>query len=108
LGIGDPEGPSVWEVTSHPRWRGLLRGAVVGAGVLWAPAVVSPYEPARFPVSLRLDFPAGSAWLVAAMPRWPDLGHFYWPADELVVGFTQDFTDRLGLPTDAVEEDERR
>ncbi|WP_449062124.1 hypothetical protein [Planomonospora algeriensis] len=58
---------------------------------------VSPHD-SMAGATVRLVFPGGSAWLIAAQPFWQDPVTFFIGGDEVVVGFTEDFTTRIGLP----------
>jgi hypothetical protein len=96
LGIGETDGPRVWEVTEHPRWRALLADPVLDAKVLWDEDPRD--ETYKVPLAIRLSFPSGETWLIAGRSAaWPPDGTFLLGTDDVIVGFTQEFADRLGL-----------
>jgi hypothetical protein len=95
-GIGEPNGPRVWEVTDHPRWRRLLSGPVTDARVLWDRDPLDPAD--RVPLAIRLTFAAGDAWVIAGSAAvTPHDGRFHLGTDDVMVGFTAEFAERLGL-----------
>ena len=66
----------------------------------WETFTVGP-DTHSVPVASRLDVGPGPVWLVAAMPKWPDLDEVFVGADEIVVVFTCDRMLRMGFPDDA-------
>ncbi|MEV4249133.1 hypothetical protein AB0J63_37670 [Streptosporangium canum] len=94
--VGEPDGPPRWDVTTHPRWVNLVGQPIAGAQILWDEAV-GDLGPVQCPTAVRLDFSTGSAWLIAAAPRWTSPQSFWVGTDEVVVGFSEDFARSLGL-----------
>ncbi|MFH9353508.1 hypothetical protein [Kitasatospora sp. NPDC017646] len=96
LNIGEADGPRVWEVTDHPRWRVLLADPVADAKVVWDQDPRA--ENHRVPLAIHLAFPAGDVWLIAGRSAtWPPDGTFHLGTDDLIVGFTWEFADHLGV-----------
>jgi hypothetical protein len=95
VGVGEPDGPRVWEVTTHPRWAALLGEPIRDAQLVWNDDAV---DEGPVPVAVRLRFSQGDVWLVAGEPvDWPPAGRFYLAMDEVLVIFTRDLAGRLGL-----------
>lgn len=95
-GIGRADGPRIWEVTDHPRWRPLLTGPVTDARVIWDSDPLDPAD--RIPLAIRLGFGAGDAWVIAGSAAvTPHDGRFHLGTDDVMVAFTPEFVDRLGL-----------
>jgi hypothetical protein len=97
IGIGEPEGPPVHDVSGHHAWAPLLAEPLIDVQVIWLED--HPDQTARIPVAVRLHFPAGDAWLVAAVPLSPDPNpDFLVTGDEVIVAFAADFLPRrLGI-----------
>jgi hypothetical protein len=97
VGVGEPEGPPVHEVSRHPSWARLLAGPLLDVELLWLEHLD---RSVRAPVAARLEFSAGNAWLVAAQPMTPGHDANFWVgSDEVIVTFADEFISaRLGLP----------
>jgi hypothetical protein len=87
------EEPNRWSVHDHPRWARLLTDPVTDSRLLWQPDLTD--TGATAPAALRLTFPQGSAWIIAATEQSD--GSWWLGADEVVVSFTEDMTTRIGL-----------
>jgi hypothetical protein len=102
-----------WEVTQHPRWASALTQPIKDAAIVspqhprWAAAIVSPTELADGwlprPVATRLDFGDNAIWIVAGEPlEWPPTGRFWLGTEDVMVVFSRDLAQELGLvPMDA-------
>jgi hypothetical protein len=106
--VSAEDGPDSWAVDTHPRWRSRLESPVRAASVEWLRWEVGPgyrgdgvrvSEPESHdvPVGLRLDFDAGSVWLIAAMPDGPHLEKPFVGGDEILVVFDADRLRRIGF-----------
>lgn len=49
-------------------------------------------------MALRIDFAAGPVWMVAGIPREPELQAVFVPGDEIMVVFTADRMRQIGFP----------
>jgi hypothetical protein len=50
------------------------------------------------PIVLRIDSPAGPVWMVAGIPRPPEIQEVFVPGDETVGVFTSDRMRQIGFP----------
>ena len=107
LRLGDG-GPARVGPDSSSRWSGYLGTPIRRAEVSWdhlelGPArlsdgsVVEPASAADVPTVLRLDFDAGSVWLVAAIPQLPDVSRVFSPGDEIMVVFARETMTEIGF-----------
>jgi hypothetical protein len=64
ISVGEPDGPRVWEVTTHPRWASLLRQPIRDAELVWNGDAA---DEGPVPVAIRLRFSLGMrGWLRGA------------------------------------------
>lgn len=92
--IGEPGGSPEVDVTGHPRWAGLTGVPLVGADIVWSEGDFGR----RMPVAVELRAPRATAWLVAARPaQWPPDGRFHLGTDDVMVVFTRELADVIGL-----------
>lgn len=89
-------GTKPWTVTNHPRWEPLLTDPITDARLVWLESYADRIDnlttPA--PLALRLDFPAGTVRMIAAMEM--DDGRWWLCADEVIVVFNDDFATSIG------------
>lgn len=92
--IAEPGGPAEVSVTGHPCWAALTGVPLVGAEILWSEGDYG----LRMPVALELRVPSATAWLGAGRPaQWPLDGRFLLGTDDVMVVFTQELADAIGL-----------
>lgn len=87
----DGGGFATWSPVEHHRWARLVADPVSRATIVWRDDIVDP--PGAAPAALRLDFPAGTAWIVAAKELSDD--EFWVGANEVMVVFDADFAALL-------------
>ena len=98
LGESAPErvGPGV---EGNSPWAPLLGSRVHSTACHWEQlqigpsrradgSIAAPAHSVDVPVALRLDFAAGSIWIVAAIPQLPDPQRVVIPGDEIMVVFS--------------------
>lgn len=94
-----PDGSSRWEplldspVRHAKTWWDRLE---IGPATLSSGEVVEPARAVDLPTALRLDFDAGPAWLVAAVPQPPSMEGVFIPGDEIMVVFSSDKIRDMG------------
>ena len=81
---------------------------VANAQTLWEPFTIGPAlvgntrvsDPyaVNVPIALRIDFAAGSVWMVAGIPQAPEMREVFVPGDEIMVVFTDERMRRIGFP----------
>lgn len=49
------------------------------------------------PIALRLNFPTGTVWFVAAIPQFPEMRPVFIPGDEIMVVFSTDKMRDIGF-----------
>ncbi|HET9972784.1 MAG TPA: hypothetical protein VFQ68_31425 [Streptosporangiaceae bacterium] len=103
-------GPESWDASGSDRWRGKLSSPVMDVQVFWEQIAVglAPADSARgadsytytvdVPVALRIDFAAGSAWMVAGIPQAPEMQEVSVPGDEIMVVFSARRMRQIGFP----------
>lgn len=96
--IGEPGGATRWDMTDHDQWRMRLNDPVEDVAICWTRADPPSSQLTAWPAAIRLCFPTGNVWLIAAMPQWPAMREVLWPGDEIVVGFTENFARQLAIP----------
>jgi hypothetical protein len=88
-------------------WTPLVNSPIVDAITSWdrleiGPSiradglVVAPARSVRLPTALRVDFEAGSAWFVAAIPQLPAMESVFIPGDEIMVVFSAERMRSMG------------
>jgi hypothetical protein len=108
IGSG-PEGPEGWTVTDHPYWRARTAGRVekvsffwerftVGPARRWSGEIVGQAQEYDVPVAMRLDFPPGPVWMVAAMPQDAENERAFVGGDEILLVFTPERMAKIGFP----------
>ena len=104
--LGD-EGPQRVGPDRLGPWAPLLCSPIVDAVTCWDRLdfgsqtqadglVVSPARSVDLPTALRVDFEAGSAWFVAAVPQPPAMESVFIPGDEIMAVFSADKMRSLG------------
>ena len=104
--LGD-EGPQRVGPDRLGPWTPLVSSPIVHAITCWerlelGPSikadglVVSPARPVHLPTALRVDFEAGSAWFVAAIPQPPTMESTFIPGDEIMVVFSAEKMRSMG------------
>jgi hypothetical protein len=106
--IAGDEGPGSWDASESDRWRGRLSSPVADIRTSWERFSIGPgyvrdvraAEPCEVdvPVALRVDFAAGSAWMVAALPQAPEMREAFVPGDEIMIIFTAERMRQIGFP----------
>lgn len=107
LRLGD-DGPERVGPDSPSRWSAYLGTPIRRAEVFWdhlelGPArlhdgtVVKPARAVDVPTVLRLDFDAGSVWLVAAIPQPAGISRVFSPGDEIMVVFARETMTEIGF-----------
>jgi hypothetical protein len=102
------DGPESWAAGGSGRWRDRLDSPAAGIQTFWERITVGPtyvrdvrvadpYE-VDVPVALRIDFAAGPVWMVAAMPKAPEMREVFIGGDEIMVVFTADRMRQIGFP----------
>jgi hypothetical protein len=92
--IGEPGGYPEVGVARHPSWSGLIGVPLLGADIVWSDGDYGR----RMPVAVRLRAPSATAWLVAGRPaQWPPDGRFHLGTDDVMVVFTHELADAIGL-----------
>ncbi|MFD0362824.1 hypothetical protein ACFQZZ_15375 [Nocardia sp. GCM10030253] len=77
-----------WDMTTHPRWATLIGQSVEAVTPIWSP------WPDSGPWAIRLDFTAGTVWLVAV---W-ELDDGYWlGGDDIAVVFDEKVMARMRI-----------
>ena len=92
-----------WDVSSAPPWNTLLRSPIRSASTYWETFTIEGAGSNRpsvldMPLGIQLDFDAGTAWAIAAIPQEPDMREVSVPGDEIVVVFTGDRLRQFGFP----------
>lgn len=89
-------------------WNRLFGSPIRGTGCEWERLTIGPgrradgtiVSPARVldvPVAVRLDFPAGPVWFVAAIPQAPAMASVFIPGDEIMVVFSEAKMRNMGF-----------
>ncbi|MGW6441466.1 hypothetical protein [Lentzea sp. NPDC055074] len=60
-------------------------------------SVVASARVVDVPTALRIDFPAGSVWFVAAIPQAPEMQRVFLPGDEIMVVFSREKMRDMGF-----------
>ncbi|MEI8407502.1 MULTISPECIES: hypothetical protein [unclassified Kribbella] len=109
------QGPEIWEVGEHSRWRERIGSPISTASLLWDRVEVGPGHRlgdgrqvsdaygVDVPVGLRLEAGAGPVWFVSAMPEVTEPEMAFVHGDEIMVVFTAEKMRRLGFPDDDKE-----
>ncbi|WIM99766.1 hypothetical protein ACTOB_003428 [Actinoplanes oblitus] len=84
---------SRWTVQDHDRWKQLLTAPVIESRLIWHTDLTDWGQTA--PAALRLGFPAGDVWIIAAMQSQND--SWWIGADEVIVAFTRDMVTQIGV-----------
>ena len=103
-----PDGPESWSVGDHQLWAAHLGQPIRATSTYWQRldigvgrrpdgSVATPATTVDVPVALRLDFPAGAVWFVAAQPIGVGV---YVGGDEIMVVFTADKMRAIGFDDD--------
>lgn len=88
-----PEARRPVEATSLARWSSFI-GVSLGVSTVWSAGT----GPESVPVALRLTAGTNVLWIAAACPRtWPTSDEFVVGADEVMVIFSEDLAQSLGL-----------
>lgn len=92
-----------WDVSSAPPGDTLLRSPIRSASTYWETFTIEgagSNRPSVFgmPLGIQLDFDAGMAWAIAAIPQDPDMREVFVPGDEIMVVFTGDRMRQFGFP----------
>jgi hypothetical protein len=82
-----------WTVQDHARWKQLLTAPVIDSQLIWHRDLTDWGQTA--PAALRLTFPAGDVWLIAAMQQSD--GSWWIGADEVLVAFTHEMAAEIGV-----------
>lgn len=102
------EGSESWDVSASERWRERIGSPVLNVQTCWERITVGPgyvrgvrtSDPYGIdvPVALRIDVDAGPVWMVAAIPRSPEMREFVVLGDEIVVVFAVERMRQIGFP----------
>lgn len=101
-------GSESWAAGWSDRWLDMLRCPVSGVQTHWerfsiGPAyrgdvrVSDPYE-VDVPVALRIDFAAGSVWMIAGIPPEPGRQEIFIGGDEIMLVFSAERMRQFGFP----------
>jgi hypothetical protein len=82
-----------WAVQDHHRWKQLLIAPVIDSRLIWHTDLTDWGQTA--PAALRLTFPAGDVWIIAAMQQQDD--SWWIGADEVLVAFTHEKATQIGV-----------
>ena len=84
---------SRWIAQDHDRWKRLLAAPLIESRLIWHTDLTDRGQAA--PAALRLTFPAGDVWIIAAMQS--QNGSWWIGADEVIVAFTREMVTQIGL-----------
>ena len=75
----------------------ILEQLAVGLAPAGSARVADSYT-VDVPVALRIDFAAGPAWMVAGIPKAPEMQEVFVPGDEIMVVFSAERMRQIGFP----------
>lgn len=99
VGIGDPGGPAVVEVTAHPSWSRLVGRKLTRVNIVWCE---DPTGSIRVPHAVRLCSRERAVWIAAGRPAdWPPGEAYHLGTDDVMVVFTAECAAKVGLAVPA-------